>query len=70
MCCYTLSKCSQNAVVEQGEERCAHKLHCSNAMVLYAVLNQVLRAEHSSKVEGTTEEYMGDAETMGRPAGL
>lgn len=39
-------------------------------MVLHAVLNQVLRAEDSSKVERTTEEYMGDAETMGRPAGL
>ena len=38
-------------------------------MVLHAVLNQVLRAEHSPKVEGT-EEYMGDAETTGSPAGL
>lgn len=38
--------------------------------VLHAVLNQVLRAEHLSKVEGATEEHMGYAEAMGRPVGL
>lgn len=48
-----------------GGERYIPKLQCNMNKGPHVVLNQVLRAERPSRVEGATEECMGDGGATG-----